>query len=199
MHLVIDNYDSFTYNIVQYLGMLGADVEVRRNDAIGLREIDALDPQSIVISPGPCTPREAGISTDVIRRFAGRVPILGVCLGHQCIADAFGGRVRRATVVHGKFSRIRHRDPDLFRGIPQGIRVARYHSLVVDDLPDCFEVTAEVDDEGQAPEIMAIRHREHAVVGVQFHPESVLTDHGLRMLENFMAIAAAPMAAAPAF
>ncbi len=190
MHLVIDNYDSFTYNVVQYLGMLGASVEVRRNDQIGLADIEAMAPTSLTISPGPCTPDEAGISIGAIRHFASRLPILGICLGHQCIAAAFDGQVRRANaVMHGKASRLRHCEHGIFQDIPQGITVGRYHSLVVDDLPSCLEVTAwEERVDGIEGEIMAIAHREYPIVGVQFHPESILTDCGLKMIANFLSI-----------
>lgn len=194
MHLVIDNYDSFTYNVVQYLGMLGAEVAVYRSDEIDVAGIEALTPTSLIISPGPCTPNEAGVSIAAIRHFAGRVPILGVCLGHQCISVAFGGQVRRAgAVLHGKTSRIRHHQQSLFGGIPQGIAVARYHSLVVADLPPCLEITARSEEEdGSEGEIMAIAHRDLPVLGVQFHPESVLTEHGLEIMGNFLALADHP-------
>jgi anthranilate synthase/aminodeoxychorismate synthase-like glutamine amidotransferase len=199
MHLVIDNYDSFTYNVVQYLGALGAEVVVRRSDEIGIRDIEAMKPTSLIVSPGPCTPDEAGISTEAIRRFASRIPILGVCLGHQCIAAAFGGRIRRAgAVMHGKVSRIRHRPHPLFNGIPQNIAVARYHSLVVDDLPSSLEIIARTAEEGgKAGEIMAIAHRHLPIVGVQFHPESVLTEYGLEMLANFLALSGRSNVASP--
>lgn len=198
MHLVIDNYDSFTYNVVQYLGSLGAEVVVRRSDEIGIHDIEEMKPASLIVSPGPCTPDEAGISTEAIRRFATRIPILGVCLGHQCIAAAFGGRVRRAgAVMHGKISRIRHRPHPLFHGIPQNIAVARYHSLVVDDLPPSLEIIARtVEGGGRTGEIMAIAHRHLPIVGVQFHPESVLTDFGLEMLANFLVLSGRSAAAA---
>jgi anthranilate synthase component 2 len=188
MHLIIDNYDSFTYNIAQYLSMLGVEVEVRRNDEVTLDQIEALAPQSIVISPGPCSPTEAGISNDVIRRFASRVPLLGVCLGHQCMSFAFGGRVRRAErIFHGKSSLIRHDGSDLFVGLPSTTRVARYHSLVVDDLPPEFVVTSRVlNDDGSEGEIMSMQHRDLPIYGVQFHPESVLTDHGIRLCANYL-------------
>ena len=190
MLLMIDNYDSFTYNLVQYLGELGERVEVHRNDRITLDDIEAMEPERIVISPGPCTPNEAGISVGVIHRFAGRVPILGVCLGHQCIGRAFGGRVVRAhTVMHGKLSAIHHADVDVFRGLPQPFQATRYHSLVVEreSLPDCLEVTAwTLDGEGAVDEIMGLRHRRLAVSGVQFHPESILTDAGHALLGNFL-------------
>jgi anthranilate synthase component 2 len=185
MILMIDNYDSFTYNLVQYLGELGADVAVRRNDAIGLEEIERLAPSHIVLSPGPCTPDDAGITLPLIERFAGRMPILGVCLGHQAIGQAFGGKVVRARhVMHGKTSRIRHDAKGIFEKIPEEFVATRYHSLVVEreSLPDCLAVTAHSED----GEIMGLRHRSLAVEGVQFHPEALLTEHGHRMLQNFM-------------
>ena len=191
---MIDNYDSFTYNLVQYLGELGADVRVFRNDKITLDEIEALAPERIVISPGPCTPNEAGVSVDTIRRFAGRVPILGVCLGHQSIGQAFGGRIGHAReIMHGKTSMIRHNDRGVFRGLPQPFEATRYHSLVIepDSLPDCLEVTAwTVDTQGELDEIMGVRHRELPVEGVQFHPESILTACGHDLLRNFLDIRA---------
>ena len=190
MILMIDNYDSFTYNIVQYLAELGAELRVERNDAIDLPGIAALAPERIVISPGPCTPTEAGISLAVIEQFAGRVPLLGVCLGHQCIGQAFGGRVQRARrVMHGKLSQIHHCGEGLFADLPSPFVATRYHSLVVDRdaLPDCLEITAwTVDDEGRPDEIMGLRHREQLVEGVQFHPESILSEHGHRLLGNFL-------------
>lgn len=188
MHLMIDNYDSFTYNIVQYLGMLGADVEVRRNDQITLAEMEALQPQSLIVSPGPCSPAEAGISLAAIKHFAGRLPILGICLGHQCITAAFGGEVRRAReVLHGKVSRIRHDNRDLFDGLPDCLEVARYHSLVAGALPGELVATAHaLDENGQPGEIMALRHRELPIYGLQFHPESVMTQQGLDMLGNYL-------------
>ena len=185
MILVIDNYDSFTYNLVQYLGELGADVEVRRNDAISLDEVEALAPAQIVISPGPCTPSEAGISVALIERFAGRTPILGVCLGHQAIGQAFGGRIVRAKqVMHGKLSAIAHDGRGVFAGIPTPFQATRYHSLAIEpaSVPESLAVTARTDD----GEIMGVRHREYAVEGVQFHPEAILTEHGKRMLGNFL-------------
>jgi anthranilate synthase component 2 len=183
--LLIDNYDSFTYNLYQYLCELGAEVTVRRNDAITTAEIAALAPERIVISPGPCTPHEAGISVDVIREFAGRTPILGVCLGHQAIGAAFGGAVVRAPVVmHGKLSAIRHDGRGIFADVPQGFAATRYHSLIVEreTLPDCLEITAETSD----GIIMGLRHRDYPVEGVQFHPEAILTEHGREMLKNFL-------------
>ena len=186
MLLMIDNYDSFTYNLVQYFGELGADVRVHRNDAISLDEIAALAPEKIVISPGPCTPNEAGVSVPLIRRFAGQVPILGVCLGHQAIGQAFGGKIVRAKrVMHGKLSSIAHDDRGVFAGLPSPFHATRYHSLAIEpgSLPDELEVTATADD----GEIMGVRHRELAVEGVQFHPEAFLTEHGKAMLANFLA------------
>ena len=190
MLLMIDNYDSFTYNLVQYLGELGADVRVYRNDRITLEEIAALKPERIVISPGPCTPNEAGVSVDVIKQFAGVVPILGVCLGHQSIGQAFGGRIGHAReIMHGKTSMIRHANEGVFKGLPQPFEATRYHSLVIepDSLPDCLEVTAWTEDAaGYRDEIMGVRHRELAVEGVQFHPESILTGCGHDLLRNFL-------------
>lgn len=190
MLLMIDNYDSFTYNLVQYLGELGADVRVYRNDRIGLEEITALGPEHIVISPGPCTPNEAGISVQVIEHFSGRVPILGVCLGHQAIGQAFGGRVVHAgAVMHGKTSPIHHRGAGLFHGLAEPFQATRYHSLVIDleGLPDCLEITAWTETlEGEIDEIMGIRHRSLRVAGVQFHPESIMTEHGHALLRNFL-------------
>jgi anthranilate synthase component 2 len=190
MILMVDNYDSFTYNVVQYLAELGADVEVRRNDEITLADIAEMAPQKIVISPGPCTPNEAGISVDVIKHFAGKTPILGICLGHQSIGQAFGGEVVRAKrVMHGKTSMIYHVDSGLFKGLSNPYEATRYHSLVVaqDSLPDCLEVTAWTQNEdGSMDEIMGIRHKTLAVEGVQFHPESILTQHGHDLLNNFL-------------
>lgn len=185
MVLVIDNYDSFTYNLVQYLGELGAELLVLRNDAAGVDELERLEPERIVISPGPCTPLEAGVSNDVVRRFTGKVPILGVCLGHQCIGHAFGGRVVRADrLMHGKTSMIHHNGRDIFAGVPEPFEATRYHSLIVarEGLPEELEVTAWTDE----GEIMGIRHREHPTFGVQFHPESILTACGMTILENFL-------------
>lgn len=188
--LMVDNYDSFTYNIVQYLGELGAQVQVYRNDAITLEQIEALQPQHIVISPGPCTPNEAGISVPVIKHFAGRIPLLGICLGHQGIGQAFGGDVIRARkVMHGKLSPIHHADKGVFKGLSNPFTATRYHSLVIDrrTLPECLEITAwTVDDEGNMDEIMGVRHRTLAVEGVQFHPESILSEHGHQLLKNFL-------------
>ena len=190
MILMVDNYDSFTYNVVQYLAELGADVEVRRNDEITLADIAEMAPQKIVISPGPCTPNEAGISVDVIKHFAGKTPILGICLGHQSIGQAFGGEVVRAKrVMHGKTSMIYHVDSGLFKGLSNPYEATRYHSLVVaqDSLPDCLEVTAWTQNEdGSMDEIMGIRHKTLAVEGVQFHPESILTQYGHDLLNNFL-------------
>jgi anthranilate synthase component 2 len=185
MLLMIDNYDSFTYNLVQYFGELGQTVVVRRNDQITLEEIPALAPQYIVISPGPCSPKEAGVSVPLIKTFAGRYPILGVCLGHQAIGEAFGGEVVHAKeLMHGKVSEVHHNDTGVFRGLPNPFRATRYHSLAVrrETLPTCLEVTAWTDD----GEIMGLRHRTLAVEGVQFHPESILTEHGHAMLDNFL-------------
>jgi anthranilate synthase component 2 len=190
MLLMIDNYDSFTYNVVQYLGELGADVHVVRNDEISVADIDALAPEKIVISPGPCTPNEAGISMDVIREYAGKLPLLGICLGHQSIGQVFGGEVVRARkVMHGKTSPIHHRGEGVFAGLSQPFEATRYHSLVVakESLPDCLEVTAWTQlEDGEMDEIMGLRHREFDVEGVQFHPESILTAHGHDLLRNFL-------------
>jgi anthranilate synthase/aminodeoxychorismate synthase-like glutamine amidotransferase len=185
MILMLDNYDSFTYNLVQYLGELGAEVSVFRNDEISIQEIEVLKPSHIVISPGPCTPNEAGITLELIGRFAGRVPLLGVCLGHQAIGQAFGGKVVRAKqLMHGKTSRIRHDGKGVFEKIDNDFVATRYHSLVVEraSLPACLEVTAQSED----GEIMGLRHRDQAVEGVQFHPEALLTEHGHKMLQNFI-------------
>jgi para-aminobenzoate synthetase component II len=190
MILMIDNYDSFTYNLVQYLGELGADIRVYRNDQITVAEIQRLAPTKIVISPGPCTPTEAGISCDVIREFAGRVPLLGVCLGHQCIGEVFGGEIVRAPALfHGKTSMIYHDGKTIFRGLPRPFEATRYHSLVIrrETLPDCLELSAETDD----GVIMGVRHRELLVEGVQFHPESILTREGKQLLANFLSQAPA--------
>ena len=185
MLLMIDNYDSFTYNLVQYLGELGQEVKVVRNDAIDIQGIAALAPSRIVISPGPCTPREAGISVSLIREFAGKLPILGVCLGHQAIGEAFGASIVHAgRVMHGKTSDIRHTSIGVFDGLPSPFRATRYHSLAIEraSLPDCLEVTAESED----GEIMGVRHRQFALEGVQFHPESILSEHGHALLKNFL-------------
>ena len=185
MLVMIDNYDSFTYNLVQYLGELGEEVKTFRNDVITLDQIAELKPDRIMLSPGPCTPNEAGISLDVIERFAGKVPLMGVCLGHQSIGQAFGGKVVHAKqIMHGKTSSIEHTDQGVFKGIPSPYIVTRYHSLVVarESLPDCLEVTAWTDD----GEIMGFRHKELAIEGVQFHPESILTEHGHALLKNFL-------------
>jgi len=186
MLLMIDNYDSFTYNLVQYFGELGADVHIHRNDKISLQDIEAMQPERIVISPGPCTPNEAGISVEVIKQFSGRVPILGVCLGHQSIGQAFGGKIVRAkTLMHGKTSMIHHKDSGIFKGLENPLQATRYHSLVIEreSLPECLEVTAWTDDD----EIMGVRHRTLDVEGVQFHPESILTHQGHELLANFLA------------
>ena len=185
MLLLIDNYDSFTYNLAQYLGELGADVHVHRNDAITLEQVAAWRPEKIVISPGPCTPAEAGISVSLVQRFGGDIPILGVCLGHQAIGQAYGGRIVRAgRVMHGKLSLVTHRGEGLFSGIKNPVTATRYHSLVIEraSLPACLEITAESDD----GEIMGVRHREHEVCGVQFHPEAILTEQGHELLQNFL-------------
>ena len=185
MLLMIDNYDSFTYNLVQYFGELGERVTVYRNDQLTLNDVDALAPSHVVISPGPCTPNEAGISVDLVREYGARIPILGVCLGHQSIAQAYGGNIVRApTLMHGKTSMISHEGEGLFGEIPTPFQATRYHSLVVEEssLPDCFEITARADD----GEIMGIAHRAHPVVGVQFHPESILTQYGHKMLHNVL-------------
>ena len=190
MLLMLDNYDSFTYNLVQYLQTLGADVKVVRNDALSVDEIAALAPERIVISPGPCTPNEAGVSLELIRRLGPTTPILGVCLGHQGIGQVYGGDVIRAgTIMHGKTSPIRHLGKGVFAGLPDRYQATRYHSLVVDKttLPDCLEMTAWTENEdGTIEEIMGLRHREHPVEGVQFHPESILTEHGHALLKNFL-------------
>ena len=187
MLLLLDNYDSFTYNLAQYLGQMGEKLEVRRNDEITLDEIERLHPARIVISPGPCTPRQAGISIPLIKRFAGKIPILGVCLGHQAIGAAFGGRVVRAKkVMHGKTSKIHHDGRTVFRGLPQDFLATRYHSLIVErkSLPRELEISAETAD----GTIMGLRHRKMKVEGVQFHPESVLTDCGFKLLQNFLTV-----------
>jgi anthranilate synthase component 2 len=190
MLLMIDNYDSFTYNLVQYFGELGAEVRVLRNDEIDVAGMQALAPERIVISPGPCTPKQAGVSVAAIKAFAGKIPILGVCLGHQSIGEAFGGDIVHAReVMHGKLSPIHHADQGVFSGLSNPFQATRYHSLVIDwnTLPACFEVTAWTClDNGNRDEIMGIRHRDLDVQGVQFHPESILTDHGHRLLRNFI-------------
>lgn len=185
MLLMIDNYDSFTYNLVQYFGELGEDVQVYRNDKITIEEIESLRPQRLVISPGPCTPKEAGVSVDAIRHFAGRLPLLGVCLGHQSLAAAFGGEVVRAErLMHGKTSMIHHDGKTVFRNLPNPFEATRYHSLIVkrSTLPDCFEISAETAE----GEIMGMRHRTLGIEGVQFHPESILTTSGKDLLRNFL-------------
>lgn len=185
MILVIDNYDSFTYNLVQYLGELGQTIEIRRNDEIDLNGIESLQPEHILLSPGPCTPNEAGICLEVIDHFKGRIPIMGVCLGHQSIGQAFGGTVIRAEqLMHGKTSDIFHNEEGLFEELPSPFTATRYHSLIVrkDDLPDCLEITAWT----QSGEIMGLRHKDYDIMGVQFHPESIVTDNGLRILNNFI-------------
>jgi len=190
MLLMIDNYDSFTYNVVQYLAELGEDVHVHRNDEITVEEIEALNPERLVISPGPCTPNDAGVSMDVIRHFAGKLPILGVCLGHQAIGQVFGGDVIRAgRVMHGKGSPVFHRDQGVFRGLNNPLQATRYHSLVIDKetLPDCLEVTAWTrNEDGSVEEIMGVRHKTLAIEGVQFHPESIMTEQGHELLRNFL-------------
>jgi anthranilate synthase component 2 len=192
MILMIDNYDSFTYNIVQYLLELGAQVEVFRNDEISTADIDSMAPEKIVISPGPCTPNEAGVSLDVVKTFAGRIPLLGICLGHQSIGQAFGGEVVRADdVMHGKTSMIHHNAQGVFRDLPSPLEATRYHSLVVAraSLPECLEVTSWTEKDGKVHEIMGFRHKELAVEGVQFHPESIMTQSGHDLLRNFLTAA----------
>jgi anthranilate synthase component 2 len=190
MLLMIDNYDSFTYNLVQYLGELGADVAVHRNDQITVDEIEGLEPERIMVSPGPCTPDEAGVSMDVIKHFAGKLPILGVCLGHQSIGQVFGGKIVHAReIMHGKTSLIHHNSNHVFSGIENPYTATRYHSLVIEkeSLPDCLEITAWTENEkGEMDEIMGVRHKELAVEGVQFHPESILTEYGHDLLKNFL-------------
>ena len=192
MLLMIDNYDSFTYNLVQYFGELGADVHVYRNDQITVEEMEKLEPKHLVISPGPCTPAEAGVSVAAIKHFAGKVPILGVCLGHQSIGQAFGGKIVHAgSIMHGKTSMVYHKDTGVFAGLDNPLEATRYHSLVIEkaSLPECLEVTAWTRDEsGEVDEIMGVRHRELAVEGVQFHPESILTEHGHEMLRNYLKV-----------
>ncbi|HGA2075864.1 TPA: aminodeoxychorismate synthase component II [Yersinia enterocolitica] len=189
MLLLIDNYDSFTYNLYQYFCELGAEVLVKRNDEVQLANIEKLSPSHLVISPGPCTPNEAGISLDAIRHFAGKLPILGVCLGHQALGQAFGAHIVRARqVMHGKTTAIRHSGQGVFRGLNQPLTVTRYHSLVIaaDSLPDCFELTAWTEQDGVMDEIMGIRHRTLPLEGVQFHPESILSEQGHQLLDNFL-------------
>ena len=190
MLLMIDNYDSFTYNVVQYLGELGADVQVHRNDEITIEQIRELNPEKIVISPGPCTPNEAGVSLQVLESFKGKLPILGICLGHQSIGQAFGGDIIRASrVMHGKTSPVHHNDTGVFKGLPNPLTATRYHSLVIDKdtLPDCLEITAWTNnDDGSMEEIMGVRHKEFDIEGVQFHPESILTECGHELLNNFL-------------
>ena len=190
MLLMIDNYDSFTYNVVQYLGELGAEVNVYRNDCISIDEIKSLAPKQIVVSPGPCTPNEAGISKSVIEEFAGSIPILGICLGHQSIGQVFGGNIVRAgKVMHGKLSPIHHTGVGIFSGLPNPFVATRYHSLVIDKatMPDCLEITAWTENEsGEIEEVMGVRHKELAAEGVQFHPESILSEHGHQLLQNFL-------------
>lgn len=190
MLLMIDNYDSFTYNIVQYLSELGADVLVVRNDAVGVSEITDMDPQAIVISPGPCTPNEAGISLEVIHAFAGKIPMLGICLGHQSIGQAYGGDIVRADkVMHGKLSKIYHNGEGVFAGLANPFTATRYHSLVIDknSCPDCFEISAWTENENkEVEEIMGVRHRKNLVEGVQFHPESISSEYGFELLQNFL-------------
>ena len=187
MLLVIDNYDSFTYNLVQYFGELGADLQVHRNDAISIEEIAELGPEKICISPGPCTPKEAGISCDVVRHFGEKLPLLGVCLGHQCIGDVFGGDVVRAEkLMHGKTSNVSHDGKGVFSGLENPFEATRYHSLIIkrDSVPDCLEISAEAETEER--EIMGVRHKEFPIHGLQFHPESILTGEGKKLLKNFL-------------
>lgn len=195
MLLMLDNYDSFTYNVVQYLAELGAEVQVHRNDEITVAEIEALRPERLVISPGPCTPNEAGISMAAIEHFAGKLPILGICLGHQAIGQVFGGDVIRAgQVMHGKMSPVFHKDAGVFRGLSNPLQATRYHSLVLDQttLPDCLEVTAWTrQPDGSVEEIMGVRHRTLAIEGVQFHPESIMTEQGHELLRNFLQLSVA--------
>jgi para-aminobenzoate synthetase component 2 len=187
MILVIDNYDSFTYNLVQYLGEMQARMEIRRNDQVTLDQIRELNPERILISPGPCSPRESGLSNDIIRTFGPRVPLFGVCLGHQCIGHTFGGEVVvNYRMMHGKTSAIQHNGRDLFRGLPNPFSATRYHSLVIkrDSIPDCLEITAETAE----GEIMGVRHKSYPIWGVQFHPESILTENGRQILKNFLSL-----------
>ncbi len=197
MIMLIDNYDSFTYNLFQYLAELGAEVLVHRNDALGVDDVMAARPNGIVISPGPCTPNEAGICCDLIRAAAGRIPVLGVCLGHQCIGQVFGGEIVRAPrLMHGKTSEIHHDGRGVFAGVPSPFTAVRYHSLVIEpaSMPECLELTARTDMD----EIMGVRHREYAVEGVQFHPESILTEHGKQLLANYLSTTGEPTACAAA-
>ena len=190
MLLMIDNYDSFTYNLVQYFGELGVEVQVFRNDQISVAQMEKLKPEQIVISPGPCTPNEAGVSVEAIKHFAGKKPILGVCLGHQSIGQAFGGKIVHASaIMHGKTSMIRHKGIGVFRDISNPFEATRYHSLVIekDSLPECLEVTAWTETEsGELEEIMGVRHKDYPIEGMQFHPESILTEHGHKLLQNFL-------------
>ena len=189
MILVLDNYDSFTYNLVQYLGELGVDMVVKRNDEISLDEIHALNPERILVSPGPCSPRESGLSNEIIRTFGPEIPLFGVCLGHQCIGHTFGGNVIvNYRMMHGKTSPIKHNGKDLFEGMPNPFAATRYHSLVIqrDSMPDCLEITAETDE----GEIMGVKHREFPIWGVQFHPESILTENGRQIVKNFLKLKA---------
>jgi anthranilate synthase/aminodeoxychorismate synthase-like glutamine amidotransferase len=191
MVFVLDNYDSFTYNLVQYLGELGAEVEVRRNDQVTVPEVEAMRAEKIVLSPGPCTPHEAGISIDLIRHFAGKVPLLGVCLGHQAIGEAFGGHVVRAShIMHGKTSAMVHDNKTIFRGLPMPMTATRYHSLIVEEetLPAELEISAWTTEKDGTRSIMGLRHRRYPVEGVQFHPESVLTDAGKQLIANFLSL-----------
>ena len=193
MLLMIDNYDSFTYNLVQYFGELGEETLVYRNDKISISEIEALSPERIIISPGPCTPNEAGISLELVEHFKGKLPLLGVCLGHQSIGQAFGGRIVHAKeIMHGKTSEVHHNNRDVFAGLGNPFTATRYHSLVIEQetLPDCFEITAWTQTkEGEMDEIMGVRHKEYVISGVQFHPESILTSYGHELLRNFLEIA----------
>lgn len=192
MLIMIDNYDSFTYNVVQYLAELGADVEVYRNDEITIEAIEKKQPEHIVISPGPCNPDKAGISLACIDAFADKIPLLGICLGHQCIGQAFGGKIVRASeIMHGKTSQIHHQQKSVFKGLPESYTATRYHSLVIDKdtMPDCLEITAWTENEqGELDEIMGVQHKQYNVHGVQFHPESILTEHGHTLLKNFLTI-----------
>ncbi|MCK0163388.1 aminodeoxychorismate/anthranilate synthase component II [Marinobacter sp. S6332] len=190
MLLMIDNYDSFTYNVVQYLAELGADVQVHRNDEITVEQIEALNPERLVVSPGPCTPNEAGVSMEAIRHFAGKIPILGICLGHQAIGQVFGGNIIRAgRVMHGKVSPVYHQNTGVFRGLNNPVQATRYHSLVIEQasLPDCLEMTAWTrNSDGSVEEIMGVRHKTMAIEGVQFHPESIMSEQGHELLRNFL-------------